>query len=89
MNKRAEITITLGLLVSIIFLSVSTAILKIEFNPNKAVSYVADNKTGIAYNLNSTNKNCNLDNIIIEKDNLIFIIEQKELKKYNLDKRCN
>ncbi len=90
MNKRAEISITLGIVVAFIFLGLSTLIADEKFT-NQDMRFMGDKSTKIVYDLQSDSPNCAIDNIEINNKNIIHFsdIDSALNKGYKLDLECN
>ena len=86
MNKKGE-AITLSIFALLILMG---AIFIYQGAVDKN-DFVGDKSTKIAYNLQSLEENCNLAEIKIASENLVFFEDLNEVNKYgyNLSSECN
>ena len=85
MNKKGEL-VTLAFLLFmgiLIFGSLIYADLT-----SKEPIFIGDKSTNISYNVRSSNTNCNLEDISIDKDNLVYFGNHSE-QNFIIDKKCN
>jgi len=89
MNKKGEFitfSIIMGIIIIIGLLGIGNKIIKSEVK----FTYVGDSSTNIAYNLKSNNPNCNIDNIIIHKNNIMYFKDEGEIPEgFTIDENCN
>lgn len=95
MNKKGELvtlTFAIGLLAIILFSAIIT-----EEKENRAriesniPYYVGDSSNRTAYNIRSNNSLCNLDEIKIEKKNLVILGDHQSVinVKYKISDKCS
>ena len=90
MNKKGEFVLLGMVIILFAISSLSLLTTKIE-ESNSSIKYIGDISTKKVYNINSNNANCDLDNINIQKNNVIYFrnIEDALKEEFNLDKNCN
>lgn len=88
MNKKGEVII-FSIVAGILILA-SFIILKNNIDESRIVHYVGDSSTNLAYNLESSNPNCNLNNIAILKNNIVLFSNYEEVisKGFEVDQNC-
>ena len=89
MNKRGEL-ITLSIIVLLLILF-GFIYIEGRLGKNDAkMKYVGDASIGIAYNIQSENKDCNLGNILIEKNNVKYFKDLTEVSnaQFRIDDNC-
>ncbi|MBI1934809.1 hypothetical protein HYS31_00050 [Candidatus Woesearchaeota archaeon] len=89
MNKKGELVL-ISIVVAILVLT-SFAILKEKIDQDRIIHYVGDISTKTAYNLESKNINCDLNKIIILKNNIILFEDYNKVKLegFKVDQNCN
>ena len=89
MNKKGEFVI-LGI-IAITLALISLYYVETVFLEEKEINYIGDKSTKIAYNLKSSNPNCDLDNIFITKENIVFFDSRQsvESKGFRVYDNCN
>jgi len=90
MNKKSQF-ITLGIIITILLIGILLASENKLEQKYSLVNYVGDLSTNLAYNIKSTNPNCNVDNINIHKQNIIYFasIDEVIVQDFNIDLNCD
>ena len=87
MNKKSQF-LTLGIIIGILLLAGFIIVKeKIEDKYN-VVNYVGDNSTGQLYYLKTINPDCNVNEIVIHKNNIRFFTNLTEAEGFELDDNC-
>lgn len=87
MNKKGEV-FTLAVIIALILLfGMFIYESKLE---RDSVSYIGDNSTWVAYNIKSSNPNCDYNSISIDDTNVVILNNRSDLEnsEFRIDDNC-
>lgn len=90
MNRKAEFVL-LSLFLAVVVVSGIVLINDLVLEKERVINFVGDTSHKVVYNLQSKNPNCNLNSIVVEKQNVKLFNSEEEYTKlgFKIDKNCS